>query len=43
MDRDLRAMLDAIRSVTRYGIEWRALPVVFPLWEDPDGQFVVSL
>lgn len=33
VDHDLRAMLDAIRYVTRYGIEWRALPVDFPPWE----------
>jgi transposase len=33
MEHDLRAMLDAIRYVTRYGIEWRALPVDFPPWE----------
>jgi transposase len=33
MDHDLRAVLDAIRYVTRYGIEWRALPVDFPPWE----------
>ncbi|QKG24278.1 hypothetical protein ACTIVE_5921 [Actinomadura verrucosospora] len=30
MVHDLRAMLDAINYVTRYGIEWRALPVDFP-------------
>jgi transposase len=33
MEHDLRAMLDAIRYVTKYGIEWRALPVDFPPWE----------
>jgi transposase len=33
MEHDLRAMLDAIGYVTRYGIEWRALPVNFPPWE----------
>jgi transposase len=33
MEHDLRAMLDAIRYVTRYGIEWRALPVDFPPWQ----------
>jgi transposase len=33
MEHDLRAVLDAIGYVTRYGIEWRALPVDFPLWE----------
>jgi len=27
MEHDLRAVLDAIGYVTRYGIEWRALPV----------------
>lgn len=33
MSHDLRAMLDAIGYVTRYGIEWRALPVDFPPWQ----------
>src|SRR4051794_21765741 len=33
MRHDLRAVLDAIGYVTRYGIEWRALPVDFPPWE----------
>jgi transposase len=33
MVHELRAMLDAIGYVTRYGIEWRALPVDFPPWE----------
>jgi transposase len=33
MEHDLRAMLDAIGYVTRYGIEWRALPVDFPPWQ----------
>lgn len=32
MTHELRAMLDAIGYVTRYGIEWRALPVDFPPW-----------
>ena len=32
MTHDLRAMLDAIGYVTRYGIEWRALPADFPPW-----------
>jgi transposase len=32
MCHDLRAMLDAIGYLTRYGIEWRALPVDFPPW-----------
>jgi transposase len=32
MSHELRAMLDAIGYVTRYGIEWRALPVDFPPW-----------
>jgi transposase len=32
MSHDLRAMLDTIGYVTRYGIEWRALPVDFPPW-----------
>lgn len=30
MVHDLRATLDAITYVTRYGIEWRALPIDFP-------------
>ena len=30
MVHDLRAMVDAIGYVTRYGIEWRALPADFP-------------
>lgn len=30
MVHDLRAVLDGIGYVTRYGIEWRALPVDFP-------------
>jgi transposase len=30
MVHDLRAVLDAIGYVTRYGIEWRALPIDFP-------------
>jgi transposase len=33
MEHDLRAVLDAIGYVTRYGIEWRALPVDLPPWE----------
>jgi transposase len=33
MVHDLRAALDAIGYVTRYGIEWRALPVDFPPYE----------
>lgn len=33
MVHDLRAVLDAIGYVTRYGIEWRALPVDFPPWQ----------
>lgn len=32
MSHNLRAMVDAIGYVTRYGIEWRALPVDFPPW-----------
>jgi transposase len=32
MKHDLRAMLDAIGYLTRYGIEWRAMPVDFPPW-----------
>ena len=33
MEHDLRAVLDGVRYVSRYGIEWRALPVDFPPWE----------
>jgi transposase len=33
MKHDLRAVLDAIGYLTRYGIEWRALLVDFPPWE----------
>ena len=33
MEHDLWAVLDAIGYVSRYGIEWRALPVDFPPWE----------
>jgi transposase len=33
MVHEVRAMLDAVRYVTKYGIEWRALPVDFPPWE----------
>lgn len=33
MKHDLRAVLDAIGYLTRYGIEWRALPADFPPWE----------
>ncbi|PKV92535.1 IS5 family transposase [Amycolatopsis acidiphila] len=32
MRHDLRAVLDAIGYLTRYGIEWRALPADFPPW-----------
>jgi transposase len=40
MAHDLRAVLDAIGYVTRYGIEWRALPVDFPSWEAVYAFFV---
>jgi len=33
MEHELRAMVDAVRYVTKYGIEWRALPVDFPPYE----------
>jgi len=33
VEHDLRAVLDALGYVARYGIEWRALPVDFPSWE----------
>lgn len=33
MVHQLRAMLDALRYVVKYGIEWRALPGDFPPWE----------
>lgn len=39
-EHDLRAVLDAIGYVTRYGIEWRALPVDFPSWEAVYAFFV---
>jgi transposase len=29
----MRAMVDAVRYVVKYGVEWRALPVDFPPWE----------
>jgi transposase len=32
MVHDLRAVVDAIGYITRYGIEWRALPADFPPW-----------
>ncbi|MGP4105113.1 IS5 family transposase [Nonomuraea sp. KM90] len=40
MVHDLRAVLDAIGYVTRYGIEWRALPVDFPPYEAVYAFFV---
>ena len=40
MVHDLRAVLDAIGYVTRYGIEWRALPVDFPPHEAVYAFFV---
>ena len=33
MSHDPRAMIDAIGYVTKYGVQWRALPVGFPPWE----------
>lgn len=33
MTHRLRVVVDAIRYVVRYGIEWRALPVDYPPWE----------
>ena len=33
MVHDLRAMCDAVSYVVKNGVEWRALPVVFPPWE----------
>ncbi len=33
MSHDPRAMLDAIGYITKYGVQWRALPVDFPPWE----------
>ncbi|MGH3799654.1 MAG: IS5 family transposase [Pseudonocardiaceae bacterium] len=33
MIHDLRAMVDAVRYVSKNGVEWRALPVDFPPWE----------
>jgi putative transposase of IS4/5 family DUF4096 len=32
MSHELRAMLDAIGYLTRYGVEWRALPADFLPW-----------
>jgi transposase len=29
----LRAVMDAIRYVVKYGVEWRALPMDFPPWQ----------
>ncbi|MFI9597736.1 IS5 family transposase [Nonomuraea sp. NPDC052265] len=40
MVHDLRAVLDAVGYVTRYGIEWRALPVDFPPHEAVYAFFV---
>ncbi|TDD06811.1 transposase [Nonomuraea deserti] len=40
MVHDLRAVLDAINYVTRYGIDWRALPVDFPSHEAVYGFFL---
>lgn len=40
MVHDLRAVLDAITYVSRYGIEWRALPVDFPPQEAVYAFFV---
>lgn len=40
MEHDLRTVLDAVGYVTRYGIEWRALPVDFPSWEAVYAFFV---
>lgn len=37
MEHDLRAVLDAIGYVCRYGIEWRALAVDCPPWEAVDA------
>src|ERR1700736_6043731 len=39
MEHDLRAVLDAIGYVTRYGIEWRGLPAGFPPWQEGFGVF----
>jgi transposase len=39
MRHDLRAVLDAIGYLTRYGVEWRALPVDFPPWEAVNAFF----
>ncbi len=33
MSHDPRAMVDAIGYVTKYAVQWRALPVDFPPWE----------
>ena len=29
----LRVVVDAIRYLVRYGVEWRALPADFPPWQ----------
>ena len=33
MDHQLRAVVDAVRYVVKYGVEWRALPADFPDWQ----------
>lgn len=33
MEHELRAMVDAVRYMTKYGVEWRALPADFPPYE----------
>ena len=33
MSHRLRVVVDAIRYLVRYGVEWRALPVDFPPWQ----------
>jgi len=33
MVHDLRATVDAVRYITKNGVEWRALPVDFPPWQ----------
>jgi transposase len=33
MEHELRAMVDAVRYMTKYGVEWRAMPIDFPPYE----------
>ena len=33
MDHQLRVVVDAVRYVVKYGVEWRALPADYPDWQ----------